>query len=81
MSSVTSAAACKWSSQQSGVLVNLYYWIIIIWQERREEIMHSCYLYCYNMFVQCFPNDNFMIGLYEHLFPIFITEEFRKYIL
>ncbi len=27
---ITSAAACKWSSQRSGVLVGLYYLIIII---------------------------------------------------
>ncbi len=37
---------CGWSSQRSGVLVNLYDLIIIIWRERREEIMHSCCLYC-----------------------------------
>lgn len=42
VSNLASAAAGKWSSQRSGVLVFLYYWIIIIW---REESRHSCCLY------------------------------------
>ncbi len=39
-----SAAAGKWSFQRSGVLVNLYYWIIVILPEWREDaaIVYYC---------------------------------------
>ncbi len=43
MPSITSAAAGKWSSQWSGGACKLtvYYWIIIILRERREQIMQA----------------------------------------
>ncbi len=78
MPSITSAAAGKWSSQRSGVLVNLCYIIeLLLFDE--NGVKRSCtavILLCvacgstvssaargYNIFVQCFLNDNFMIGL------------------
>ncbi len=70
-----SVGASKWSSQRSGVLVNLYYIIeLLLFDE--NGVKRSCTAVCslcynsnstaargYNIFVQCFPNDNFMIGL------------------